>query len=149
MTEQQPPQQIFFCSAQTWSASEPPYLPDRSPPSGTCLCAWLLSCSSCVQLCDPMNCSLPGSSVQGILQARILEQVAMPSSRGFSPPRDRTQISCLAGGFFVTSATHNQTWVLPGWGASFQPHRHLVDTVAESFMSKWLGEKKGYILILG
>ena len=39
----------------------------------------------CSTLCDPMDCSLPGSSVNGILQARILEWVAMPSSRGSSP----------------------------------------------------------------
>ena len=40
----------------------------------------------CPALCDPMDCSLPGSSVHGILQARLLEWVAMPSSRGSSPP---------------------------------------------------------------
>ena len=45
--------------------------------------------------------SLPVSSVQGILQARILEWVAMPSSRGSSQPRDGTRIACLAGGFFT------------------------------------------------
>ena len=46
--------------------------------------------------CDPMDCSPPGSSVHGILQARILERVATSSSRGSSPPRDRTQVSlCL------------------------------------------------------
>ena len=45
--------------------------------------------------CDPMDCSRPGSSVHGILQARILEWVAMPASRGSSPPRDRTCASCL------------------------------------------------------
>ena len=44
-------------------------------------------------LCDPMDCSLPGSSAMGILQARILDWVAMPSSRGSCPPRDRTCIS--------------------------------------------------------
>ena len=43
---------------------------------------------SCLTLCDPMDCSLPGSSVQGILQARTLEWVALPSSRGSSRPRD-------------------------------------------------------------
>ena len=42
-----------------------------------------------------------GSSVHGILQARTLERVAMPSSRRSSQPRDRTQVSCFAGGFFV------------------------------------------------
>ena len=47
-------------------------------------------------LCDPMECSLPGSSVHGILQARILEWVAIPFSRGSSQPRDPTQFSCIA-----------------------------------------------------
>ena len=51
-------------------------------------------------LCDPMDCSPPGSSVHGILPARILEWVAMPSSRGSSRPRDRTRVSHIAGGFF-------------------------------------------------
>ena len=41
---------------------------------------------NCFSLCDPMDCSLPGSSVRGILQARVLEWVAMPSPRGSSPP---------------------------------------------------------------
>ena len=49
-----------------------------------------------------MNCSQSGSSAHGILQARILEWVAMPSSRGSSQPRDRTCISVLAGRFFIT-----------------------------------------------
>ena len=44
---------------------------------------------------DPMNCSLPGSAVHGILQARILEWVAISSSRGSSQPRDRTDFSCI------------------------------------------------------
>ena len=45
-------------------------------------------------LCDPMGCSPPGSSVHGILQARILEWVSMPSSRGSSQPRDQTCLLC-------------------------------------------------------
>ena len=48
-----------------------------------CVCAKLLQ--SCPTLCDPLGCSLPGSSVQGVLQARILEQVAMPSLQGIFP----------------------------------------------------------------
>ena len=51
------------------------------------------SLQSCPTLCDPMDCSLPGSSVHGILQARILEWVAMPSLRGSSRPRDQTHVS--------------------------------------------------------
>ena len=49
---------------------------------------------SYLTLCDLMDCSLPGSSVHGILQARILEWVAMHSSRGSSQPRDGTHVSC-------------------------------------------------------
>ena len=50
---------------------------------------------------DPMDCSLPGSPVHGILQTRILEWVAIPFSRGSSQPRDLTQLSHIAGRFFT------------------------------------------------
>ena len=60
---------------------------------------------SCPTLCDPMDCSLPGSSVHGILQARIMEWVAIPFSRRSSQPRDRTQASHIAGRFFTVWAT--------------------------------------------
>ena len=56
----------------------------------------VLVTQSCLTLCDSIDCSLPGFSVHGILQARILEWVASPSSRGSSQPRDRTQVSCIA-----------------------------------------------------
>ena len=48
----------------------------------------VLVAHSCLTLCDPIECSPPGSSIHGILQARILEWVAIPYSRGSSPPRD-------------------------------------------------------------
>ena len=51
---------------------------------------------SCPTLCKPMDCSPPGSSVHGILQARVLEWVVMPSSRGSSRPRDLTCISSVS-----------------------------------------------------
>ena len=57
---------------------------------------------SCPALCDPKDCSPPGSSVHGILQARILEWVAIPFSRGSSQPGDQTQVSHIAGGFFTS-----------------------------------------------
>ena len=63
---------------------------------------------SCPTLCDPMDCSPPGSSVRVISWARILEWVDTPSSRGSSQPRDRTVSPTspeLAGSFFTTSAT--------------------------------------------
>ena len=56
-------------------------------------------------LCDPMDCSLPGSSVHGILQARVLEWVAFPFSRGSSQPWDWTQVSLIAGRHFTVWAT--------------------------------------------
>ena len=70
----------------------------------------VLSRFSCVWLCDPMDYTLTGSSVCGILQARTLEWVALPSSRGSSPPRDWTHISyisVLAGRFFTTNVVGN------------------------------------------
>ena len=56
----------------------------------------------CLTVCNPMDCSPPGSSVHGILQARTLEWVAISFSRGSSLPRDRTCVSCIADGFFTT-----------------------------------------------
>ena len=55
------------------------------------------SCSLCLNLCNPMDCR-----VHGILQARILQWVAFPFSMGSSQPRDQTQFSRIAGGFFTT-----------------------------------------------
>ena len=50
---------------------------------------------SCLTFCDPMDCSIPGFSVLGILQARILKWIAVPFSRGSSQPRDQIQVSCI------------------------------------------------------
>ena len=71
------------------------------------LCPWVHAklLQSCPTLCDPMDCTPPGSSVHRMLQVRILEWVAMPSSRGSSWPKDQTCISfnsCIAGRFFTT-----------------------------------------------
>jgi len=48
-----------------------------------------------------MNCSMPGSSVHGFHQARIVEWIAIPFCRKFSQPRDQTQAFCIAGRFFI------------------------------------------------
>ena len=75
---------------------------DNAARTRTSVCAQSLSHTYPV-LCDPMDCSPPGYSVQGIFQARIRECVAIHFSRGSSQPRDRTHISCvsfIAGGFF-------------------------------------------------
>ena len=55
--------------------------------------------------CDPIDCSLPGSSVHGIFQARVLEWVAISFSRGSSQSKDRTRVSCIAGRCFTIWAT--------------------------------------------
>ena len=60
---------------------------------------------SCPALSDPMDHSAPGSSIYGSLQARILEWVASPFSRGSFRCRDRTRVSCIAGKFFIIWAT--------------------------------------------
>ena len=71
---------------------------------------------SCLTHCDPMDCSLQGSSVHGILQARVLEWVAISFSRGSSWPRDRTQISCIVGRRFIVWATREDV------SDSLRPH---------------------------
>ena len=69
------------------------------------MCVRVRACAKLLPLCptpyNSMHCSSPGCSVHGILQARILEWVAIPFSRGSSHPRDRTCISCIAGRFFT------------------------------------------------
>ena len=69
----------------------------------SCLPVCALSLQSCLPLCDPMDCSLPASSVHGISQARILKLVAISFSRGSSQPRDWTHVSCI------------DRWVLYHW----------------------------------
>ena len=64
---------------------------------------------SVLTLCDPVDYSLPGSSVHGISQTRILEWVAISSSRGSSQPRDQTCISHTVGGFFTTEPSGRPT----------------------------------------
>ena len=73
-----------------------------------CVCVCMCMCSVarlCPTLWGPMDYRLPGSSVHGILQTRILEWVDYPSSRGSSQPRNWTGVSCVAGRFFSSWAT--------------------------------------------
>ena len=86
---------------------------------------------SLIHICNSMDCSLPGSSVHGILQVRILQQVVIPFFKGSSQPRDRTCVFCASvGGLFITeppgeptlSALYIQTPLTPVcrwecWGA--------------------------------
>ena len=116
----------FFTTSTTWEA--PVHvgvcINHLLRPSGKCLkcsaqnylkaCQVLCCCCLVAKLyltvCDLMDCSPPGSSVQGILQARVLEWVAIPSSRGSSWPRDQTWVSCIAGWFFTVRASREVRW---------------------------------------
>ena len=79
-----------------------------------------------------MDCGPPHSSVHGILHARILEWVAMPSSRGSSQPTDQTQVSCIAGGFFTVWATKKVKLSSTGhsstMGKRMKPGRNYIAT---------------------
>ena len=81
------------------------YLPNRSTSQEDCstfchACACVLITQLCPTLCDPVDCSPPGSSVHGIFWARIPEWVAISFSRGSFRPRNRTWVCCIAGRFF-------------------------------------------------
>ena len=72
----------------------------------TCkLCKVRWSHSAVPILCDPVDCSLPGSSVHGVFQARVLEWVAISFSKGSSHPRDRTQVSRIVGRCYTVWAS--------------------------------------------
>ena len=75
---------------------------------------WSEVAQSCPTLCDPMDCSLPGSSLHGILQARELEWVAISFSRGYSWPRDWTRVSRIPGRHFNLWATREGTTNMVG-----------------------------------
>ena len=79
----------------------------------------VLVTQSCLTLCVPTDCSPPGFSVHGILQARILDWIAIPFSRGSSWPRDRTWVSCTAGRFFTIWAS-GKSWGRKGWSISWR-----------------------------
>ena len=70
---------------------------------------------SCLTLCDPMDCSPPGSSIHGIFQARILEWAAISFSRGSSRPRDQTLVSRIVDRHFTVWATKE----VPGYRETF------------------------------
>ena len=90
----------------------------------------VLNAQLCPTLCDPMDGSLSGPSVHGILQARILEWVAMPSSRESSQPRDRTLISCIAGiwasreAYTLFGCEHYFSGQINGWFQQQQPSKY-------------------------
>ena len=84
-------------SSEPWASLHISMLNNTPTNAMIVLTAKLLVTQLCPTLCDPMDCSLPGSSVHEILQARILEWAAIPFCRGSSQPRDRTWVSSTAG----------------------------------------------------
>ena len=87
---------------------------------------------SCPTLCGSMD-----YTIRGILQARTLEWVPFPFSRGSSQPRDRTQVSCIAGGFFTSWATGE---------AVISPHMPILTT--QTLFDSWFSEKRKLTLFL-
>ena len=91
----------------------------------------MLSCSVMSHSWDSMDCSPPSSSVRGILQARILEWVAMPSSKGSFWPRNRTQVSYAVDGFFAICITREAyTYIHTHTHTHTPPHLY-------PFICKW------------
>ena len=84
----------------------------------TCCCSCLVT-KSCPTLCDPMDCSPPGSSVHGIFQTRILEWVVISFSRGSSWSGNWTSIFCMGGGFFTGEPPGKPTPIFLAPGSSF------------------------------
>ena len=93
---------------------------------------------SCPTLCDPMDCRLPGSSVHGIFQERILEWVAISYSRGSSQPRNWTRISTIGRWILYQYATWDSLWkqnqdtIPSGLALSRRPvHAKLIENGSE------------------
>ena len=86
-----------------------------------------------------MDCSPPGSSARRVLQARILERVAIPFSRGFSRPRDQSQVSCIAGRFFTIWATREAKQLAIGEGYSKRRELHVQRSAEELVMEGQCG----------
>ena len=87
----------------------------------------------CPNFCNPMDCSLPGSSVHGIFQARVLKWVAISFSRGSSWPRDRNWVSRIAGRCFTTWATREA----PTKWSSIKYNDWIIWKLVISSSNKW------------
>ena len=88
------------------------------------LTVWSVS-KLCLTLCDPMDCSPPGSSVPGILQARMLEWVAMASSRGSSWPRDPIRVSYICSQILYCWATREASHHWCYWASLIQGEKKI------------------------
>ena len=91
----------------------------------------------CPSLCNPMDCSSSGSSVYGILHTIILEWVSILFFRGSSPPRDHTQISCIAGRFFTIWVTRGVLCIINTLNFSPIPWIHILTVPCLLFLGVW------------
>ena len=136
----------------TYSWSPPPYTRLLVLPA----CLWTLNCSmrhedkesqsqvaqSCPTLCDPMDCSLPGSSIHGIFQAGILEWIAISFSRRSSWPRDWTRVSHIVGRRFTKEVLRHEDKTLQ---RMFHQHPPCIKSKpsSESLDTTWM-----YLLVV-
>ena len=104
-------------------------------------CKWVLVTQSCLTLCDHMDYSLPGPSVHGILQARILEWVAIPFSRGSSRPRIESESLALQADSLPSEppGKPNSQYEIKSW--KFERKVHLYHVLDSTY--KWYGEGNG------
>ena len=102
-------------------------LPKRLISLSQPVCVSMLWLQSCPALWDPMASSPPGSSVHGILQARVLQWVATPSSRGSSQPRDRSHVSCVS------------RWVIYHYGHLGSPAPSIQSPKLSAWVDRGLG----------
>ena len=109
--EYQAPPSMGFSRQEHWSG-----VPLPSP---------VLVAQSCSTLCNPMDCSPPGSSVHGLLWERILEWGTIPFSSGSFQPRDQTRVSCIAGRFFIiwSCPAISLLGILPERNENIHPHK--------------------------
>ena len=97
---------------------------------------------SCLTLCEPIDCSLQSSSVHGIFQARVLERVAISSSRGSSPPRDQSRVSCIAGRRFTVWATREPR----GWEMNWRMLYAFWERLTVAFWERSAPFSRGHAL---
>ena len=83
----------------------------------------------CPKLCDPMDCSPPGSSVHGLSQARMLEWVVLPFSMGSSQPRDQTRVSCISR-WILYHLSRQGSPVMCNWGKFWTRHKETQSPTA-------------------
>ena len=118
LTTPPPKKKIYRCQISIWKKISKLYI----------ICCYLVA-QSCPTLCDSMDCGPRGSSVYGISQARVLEWVAISSSRGSSGARDQTHISCLTGGFLTTEPLHKPLSCIIAAAKSLQSCPTLCDPI--------------------